>query len=110
MSAPSEPEALESGYAFNGWDKEIAVCQGDAIYTATFIQVYTPGDLDQNEQVNNKDVEYLLWHTLFPEQYPIVGDADYNGDGSVNNKDVEYLLWHTLFPESYPLAPKKKED
>ena len=113
VSVPSDPEAPEglgAGYAFDGWDKEITPCQGDAVYTAQFIRVFIPGDLDQDEQVNNKDVEYLLWHTLFPEQYPIVGDADFNGDGTINNKDVEYLLWHTLFPEDYPLIPKKKED
>ena len=107
---PLAPDSLGAGYAFDGWDKEITPCQGDAVYTAQFIRVFIPGDLDQDEQVNNKDVEYLLWHTLFPEQYPIVGDADFNGDGTINNKDVGYLLWHTLFPESYPLIPKKKED
>ena len=53
--------------------------------------------------MNNKDVEYLLWYTLFPDSYPLTGEADFNGDGVVNNKDVEYLLWYTLFPDSYPL-------
>lgn len=61
------------------------------------------GDLDGDLQVNNKDVEYLLWHTLFPESYPLELSADFDLDGFVNNKDVEYLLWHTLFPESYPI-------
>lgn len=61
------------------------------------------GDLDGDGSINNKDVEYLLWHTLFPDSYPIAGFADFDGNGFVNNKDVEYLLWHTLFPDSYPL-------
>lgn len=61
------------------------------------------GDLDGDDVVNNKDVEYLLWHTLFPDTYPISQAADFDGDGAVNNKDVEYLLWHTLFPDTYPL-------
>ena len=61
------------------------------------------GDLDSSGVVDNKDVEYLLWHTLFPTTYPVSQNADFNGDGTVNNKDVEYLLWHTLFPGSYPL-------
>lgn len=62
------------------------------------------GDLDGSGDVDNKDVEYLLWHTLFPDDYPLSVDADFDGSGAVNNKDVEYLLWHTLFPEDYPLS------
>ena len=62
------------------------------------------GDLDGNGTTDNKDVEYLLWHTLFPDSYPITQNADYNGDSKVDNKDVEYLLWHTLFPDTYPLS------
>ena len=61
------------------------------------------GDLDEDGYVNNRDVEFLLWHTLFPEEYPLSADADFDQDGSVNNRDVEFLLWHTLFPEEYPL-------
>ena len=29
------------------------------------------GDLDEDGYVNNRDVEFLLWHTLFPEEYPL---------------------------------------
>lgn len=66
--------------------------------------LYTPGDLDNNGFVDNKDVEYLLWYTLFSEDYPLNQDADFDGNGQVDNKDVEYLLWHTLFSEDYPLV------
>jgi hypothetical protein len=62
-----------------------------------------PGDLDGIEGVDNRDVEYLLWYTLFPEDYPLPQAADFDGNGSIDNKDVEYLLWHTLFPADYPL-------
>ena len=61
------------------------------------------GDLDGDSTVDNRDVEYLLWHTLYPEDFPITADADFNGDNAIDNQDVEYLLWHTLFPETYPL-------
>ena len=61
------------------------------------------GDLNQDGQVNNEDVAYLLWYTLFPDDYPISVDADYTGDGSINIVDVAYLVWHTLFPDDYPI-------
>ena len=66
--------------------------------------VYKPGDLEVDGFVDNKDVEYLLWHTLFPEEYLLVSSGDLNHDDVVDNLDVEYLLWHTLFPEDYPVG------
>ena len=74
---------------------------GNTIETLT---VVVTGDLDGEGAIDNKDVEYLLWYTLFPDSYPLFAAADFNGDGSVDNKDVEYLLWYTLFPDSYPLT------
>ncbi len=62
-----------------------------------------PGDLNGDLVVSNLDVEYLLWHTLYSEDYPLISDADFNNDGVVSNLDVEYLLWYTLYPEDYPL-------
>lgn len=64
---------------------------------------YYPGDLDGSGQVDNKDVEYLLWHTLFPKDFPIRSNVDFDKNRQIDNKDVEYLLWHTLFPGDYPL-------
>ena len=61
------------------------------------------GDMTGDGSVNNDDVVLLLWHTLFPEEYPLTVNADLNKDGSVNNDDVVLLLWHTLFPAEYPL-------
>ena len=29
------------------------------------------GDMNDDGNVDNQDVEYLLWHTLFPEDYPL---------------------------------------
>lgn len=77
-------------------------CQ-DCQYTYDKKVDYIPGDIDGNTVIDNKDVEYLLWHTLFPNDYPIIIHADYDRNGTVDNRDVEYLLWHTLFPNDYPV-------
>ena len=66
--------------------------------------LYLPGDFTGDCEVTNEDVIYLLWHTLFPDTYPITSDADFTGDGEVTNEDVIHLLWYTLFPDSYPLS------
>jgi len=62
------------------------------------------GDLDGDDHVTDSDVIYLLWHTVFPTDYPLHGNADFNKDGSVTDADVIYLLWHTVFPGDYPLT------
>ena len=63
-----------------------------------------PGDCNGDMQINNEDVIYLLWHTMFPGDYPLEMDVDFTKDGAVNNEDVIYLLWHTMFPDGYPLV------
>lgn len=86
----------------NTWTEDVLQDYGGNITWVPY-EAYAPGDLDGVEGVDNRDVEYLLWYTLFPEDYPLLQRADFDGDGYVDNKDVECLLWHTLFPETYPL-------
>lgn len=62
------------------------------------------GDYNNDGLVTNEDVVYLLWHTLYSDDYPVATDADFNDDGDVTNEDVVYLLWHTLYPNDYPLV------
>lgn len=65
---------------------------------------YNAGDFTGDDEVNNEDVVYFLWHILFPNDFPLTKNADFTGDGEVNNKDVVYFLWHTLFPDEYPIS------
>ena len=61
------------------------------------------GDFTGDGKVTSDDAVYLLRHTLFPQGYPVTGDADFTGDGKVTSDDAVYLLRHTLFPSGYPL-------
>ena len=67
------------------------------------VAIPSPGDVNGDFQVNNKDVFHLLWYLLFTDDYTLFADGDVNRDGTLNNKDVIYLLWHTLFTDTYPL-------
>lgn len=61
------------------------------------------GDVDGSGSVDSDDAIYLLFHTLFEEDYPISISADFDKNGSVDSDDAIYLLFHTLFEEDYPL-------
>ena len=65
---------------------------------------YTPGDLDGDEKITDKDAIYLLMHSYFPDDYPVNQPLDYNNDGLINDKDAIYLLMHCYFPEDYPIT------
>lgn len=64
---------------------------------------YLQGDFTRDTRITEDDAIYLIWHTLFPQMYPISGDGDLNGDGKVDQSDAVHLLWNSLFPEVYPL-------
>lgn len=75
-------------------------------FTDTFeieIIAYLVGDINEDSFVNESDVEYLLYHIFYPQQYPARQDCDFDGDGVVGDKDAEYLLYHVFFPDDYPL-------
>ena len=87
----------------SGWTQEVRHNYGGTLTWIPYEVENAPGDFDGDGQINNNDVAYLLWYTLFPEDYPISAKADFDADGQVDNNDVAYLLWHTLFPEDYPV-------
>jgi len=102
---PEDPASIieaQQAFVFAGWDREVSACAGDAAYTAIY-DAYHIGDVTCDGEINNADVVRLLWHTLFPGEYPVKWSMDLTKDTAVNNEDVVSLLWYMLFPEEYPL-------
>lgn len=60
-------------------------------------------DFNRDGVKTEADAVYLLWHTLFPNVYPIPIDGDIDGNSGVNASDAVYLLWHILFEDAHPL-------
>ena len=82
---------------------EHTLAAGDSSTCITCGKLYLPGDFNGDWLVTDADVIWLLWYTVFPEDYPLVSSGDFNGDSLVTDADVIYLLWHTVFPGDYPL-------
>ena len=61
------------------------------------------GDLTGDGKCDDQDVIYLIWHTLFPNLYPVDKHADFDGNEVVDDRDAVQLLWHISFREQYPL-------
>ena len=64
---------------------------------------YQKGDLTGDDIIDSEDVVYVLYHCLYPEEYPANQFCDFNRDGSVDSQDAIYLMYHNLFGDSYPL-------
>lgn len=61
------------------------------------------GDLNDDGVVDRDDAIYLLYHSLYPDQYPVDQAVDFDQNGVVDREDAIYLLYHSLYPEQYPL-------
>ena len=55
---------------------------------------YTPGDINGDGNVNNKDVMTLFYYLSGLDYYVVDAATDVNGDGNVNNKDVMTLFYY----------------
>ncbi|MBE6712289.1 MAG: hypothetical protein E7580_02080 [Ruminococcaceae bacterium] len=63
----------------------------------------TPGDLDRKDGITMDDAIYLLYHTNFPDDYPVNQSVDFDRDGKEDASDAIYLLFYVFFPERYSL-------
>lgn len=62
------------------------------------------GDLNGDNAVTAQDAVYLMYHTLYSEDYALNQDADFDASGSVDSDDAVYLLYYVLYgAEEYPL-------
>lgn len=106
IDTPEDPTRPTDGtgiYNFIGWDMEIGECTGNATFNAMYELI---GDVTLDGKVTEEDGVYLLWHTFFPEDYPLETYADFDKDGKLDEKDGIYLLWHVFFAADYPLSVK----
>ena len=74
-----------------------------SVYALVGIPTYTPGDVDENGEVEISDAIYLLYHVNFEEDYPVHQAVDFDGNGKLEISDAIYLLYHVNFEEDYPL-------
>lgn len=64
------------------------------------------GDVNQNGTLETADAVYLMYYTLYGEEYfPIYGKCDFDNNGMVDSDDAVYLLYHILFGDEYKLFP-----
>jgi hypothetical protein len=96
---PDDPENKDDDeytYKFTGWDKEIQKVNDNAVYTAVYDKeektLFTPGDINGDGTVNNKDIVALFRYTSGNTGEVNVIALDPNGDGTVNNKDIVFLF------------------
>lgn len=68
------------------------IASADYVPTEADIKTYTPGDINGDGSVNNKDLVRLLQY-IKGKSTDVVDDAlDVNGDSKTNNKDLVLLL------------------
>ena len=81
----------------------VSVGSGNEMLTKELHCGYIPGDTNDDIDLDETDVVWMLRHVLFPERYPIVCSGDVTGDGLVNDRDPIHLLRHILNPSRFQL-------
>ena len=100
------PVPSYSGYIFKGW--YTAVTGGTQITATTVVTTksnqtlyaiwekepttHTPGDINGDGSVNNKDLTRLMKYIAGENVEVVEAALDVNGDGTVNNKDLTRLM------------------
>ena len=103
----SSEEPQKDGYVFVGWTSilngteaeykagEYYSYDSDVVLYAVWEEikpVYTPGDINGDNTVNNKDLTRLMKYLAGEDVEVVTGALDINGDGTVNNKDLTRLM------------------
>lgn len=75
-----------------GYDAVVccAVC-GEEL-SREYVQIYLPGDINGDGEVNNKDASRLFQYMTGWNVEVVEAALDVNGDGKVNNKDATRLF------------------
>lgn len=61
------------------------------------------GDLDGDGVVTRSDAIHVLYHSIYPDDYPVNQSVDFDEDGEITREDAIYLLYHSIYPQDYPL-------
>ena len=83
----------------HGYDNEFDnVCDGCG--HTRFIR----GDFDRDGDVDSNDAVYLLYHTMYENDYVIDQPGDVDGDGDTDIDDAIHLAYNTFYGDSeYPI-------
>ncbi|MEG9429661.1 MAG: leucine-rich repeat protein [Christensenellaceae bacterium] len=101
---PSKPADTTYTYAFNGWDKDVINCNGNATYTATYASVY----IDYTVQFKNDNGTVLssnIYHygdtVLVPANPSKLADNTYTYSFKSWDKEVVACQDNTVYTATY---------